>query len=128
MAKLMTIDEMMQDVFGDLGSSSACMYNRIQYSIVTALFDYRMENKLSQTKLAKQLGITQSMVSKLESGDYNMSLKTICDVFFKLKMKVNFEINNKDEFLHNDFFKLHTADINLPISTKGQAKNYGDAA
>lgn len=56
----------------------------IYYSISTKIFDYRMEKGLSQKQLAEILGITQAMVSKLESGEYNPTVEQLWKVSKKL--------------------------------------------
>ncbi|HBM80675.1 MAG TPA: transcriptional regulator, partial [Clostridiaceae bacterium] len=63
------------------------------YNISMKIFDYRMENKLSQTELAKKLGITQVMVSKLESGQYNPSVEQLWKISKKLGWKLNISID-----------------------------------
>ena len=44
-------------------------------------------NKMTQTALAEHLGVTQAMVSKYESGDYNISLKAAFELFEKLGLR-----------------------------------------
>lgn len=56
----------------------------IYYYISTKIFDYRMEKGLSQKQLAEILGITQAMVSKLESGEYNPTVEQLWKVSKKL--------------------------------------------
>jgi transcriptional regulator with XRE-family HTH domain len=67
----------------------------IYYSISTKIFDYRMEKGLSQKQLAEVLGITQAMVSKLESGEYNPTVEQLWKVSRKLgwNLKVVLEDN-----------------------------------
>ena len=61
----------------------------IYYKISTALFDYRLKYDLSQKKLADKLGVTQPMVAKLESGDYNYTIEQL----WKIAKKLNFKLN-----------------------------------
>lgn len=70
----------------------------IYYKISMAIFNYRLKHNLSQTKLAKQLGVTQAMVSKLESGDYNYTIEQLWKIANKLgfKFDVVFEDNNQE--------------------------------
>lgn len=67
----------------------------IYYSISTKIFDYRMEKGLSQKQLAGILGITQAMVSKLESGEYNPTVEQLWKVSKKLgwNLKIVLEDN-----------------------------------
>ena len=65
--------DMIERLTGGEGSSKDSLYE-IYYQISTALFDYRIKHNLSQKKLAEKLGVTQPMVAKLESGDYNYKM------------------------------------------------------
>lgn len=70
---------------GDDASERDTLYD-IYYKISIALFDYREKHKLSQKKLAEILGVTQPMVAKLESGDYNYTVEQL----WKISNKLNF--------------------------------------
>ncbi len=61
----------------------------IYYKISTAIFKYRIKHNISQKKLAEKLGVTQAMVSKLESGDYNYTVEQLWKVSQKLGLKFN---------------------------------------
>ncbi len=67
---------------------AACTYSDIIDDISMALVDYRIQHGLSQAQLAKQLSISQTMVSQYESGARNISLNTLCALMAKLGKKV----------------------------------------
>ena len=52
------------------------------------VLNYRVAKGLSQKQLAEHLGVSQAMVAKYESGNFNPSLKTIWEVSRKMGMKV----------------------------------------
>ncbi|EKD44335.1 MAG: helix-turn-helix protein, partial [uncultured bacterium (gcode 4)] len=62
----------------------------ILYDISMRIFDYRIENNLKQNELAKILGVTQAMISKLESGTYNPTIESLWTMSKKLDF--DFEI------------------------------------
>jgi DNA-binding XRE family transcriptional regulator len=68
----------------------------VMTDIAAALINYRVENTLSQKELAKRLECSQAMVSKIESGDYNFTIRKLFDVVNKLGGRVSFEIDFKD--------------------------------
>lgn len=72
----------------------------IYYEISTKLYDFRIEKGWSQKKLAEVLGVTQAMVSKLESGEYNYTIEHLWKVAKKLgwKLNVNFEGSHHDNY------------------------------
>lgn len=49
---------------------------------------YRINNKMSQKELAEKLDMSQVMVSKLESGEYNPSIKKLCEMFMRLGLDI----------------------------------------
>jgi len=70
----------------------------IYYKISIALFDYREKHKLSQKKLAEMLGVTQPMVAKLESGDYNYTIEQLWKIATKLNFKFNIDFEMAPEY------------------------------
>lgn len=58
-----------------------------------ALTEYRETHHLSQADLAHRLGVSQAIVSRYESGSYNITLKTICAVCTKLKIDFDFKLS-----------------------------------
>ena len=60
-------------------------FEEVLFTISKAIINYRKENHLTQKELAKKLKVNQTMISKLESGDYNPTFKTIYNISRKLK-------------------------------------------
>ncbi|MDK2828128.1 MAG: hypothetical protein PWP67_928 [Clostridium butyricum] len=56
----------------------------ILYEISMKIYEFRLKNDLTQKQLAEKLGIKQSMVSKLESGQYNPSIEQLWKISKKL--------------------------------------------
>lgn len=46
-------------------------------AVATAVIGYRIRHSLSQTALARQLGMRQPNVARLEAGDHNPSIETL---------------------------------------------------
>jgi DNA-binding XRE family transcriptional regulator len=65
--------------------------------IASEFIKYRVAKDISQKELAKILGITQAMVSKLESGDYNPTIKFLFEICQKLDWDFNVNINSHTE-------------------------------
>ena len=61
---------------------------------------YRASNNLTQKELAEKLGMTQAMISKLESGDYNPTVKMLFEIAQKLGWEFNlkFACNNESSY------------------------------
>lgn len=52
-------------------------YEEILFAISKSLKEYRKEKGFSQKELAKLLDVDQTMISKLESGEYNPTFKQL---------------------------------------------------
>ncbi len=61
--------------------------------IAAALVNYRVDNSLSQKALADLLGCSQAMISKIERGDYNFTIRKLFDVVRKLNGRISVEID-----------------------------------
>lgn len=68
----------------------------ILYDISLSLFDFRINNDLKQKDLAEKLGVTQTMISKLESGMYNPTIEQLFKISKKLDFKFSVEFKEKD--------------------------------
>jgi len=87
--------EMIERLAGGDGGSKDSLYE-IYYQISTAIFDYRMKHNLSQKKLAEKLGVSQPMVAKLESGEYNYTVEQLWKIANKLGFSFHIEFKEKE--------------------------------
>lgn len=62
--------------------------------IACRIITYRMDNNITQKQLGEKLNITQAMVSKLESGEYNPSIGFLFKIADKLGWKFQLIIEN----------------------------------
>lgn len=79
----------MDQICGDLPYTAEDQYYEMLDNIAIAVVDYRVSHGLSQAQLADQLGVSQAMISKYESGDYNISLKALVELFDKLSIPLD---------------------------------------
>lgn len=56
----------------------------------------RLGRNLTQTGFAKLLGVSQPMISKLESLEYNPTVKKLAEICYKLGIKLTIMIEKKD--------------------------------
>jgi len=52
---------------------------------------------LSQTQMANKLNITQPMVSKIESGEYNFTIENLSKLCYDLDFDLDIEIHDKNK-------------------------------
>jgi ribosome-binding protein aMBF1 (putative translation factor) len=66
--------------------------------IAQLVYDARAESKLTQSQLAKRIGTTQSVISRLEDWDYKgHSLRMLIRIAHALGKKVELKLVPKDE-------------------------------
>ncbi len=61
-------------------------------AVALRLVAYRAEHGLSQTALARQLGMRQPQVARLEAGEHNPSIATLMRLSRTLGMEFHIEI------------------------------------
>lgn len=111
--KLMNYKELSKNLNLEDLPSNIEMYYDLSYKLSTYIFDYRINNKLSQTALAGKLGVKQAMVSKLESGNYNISLENLCNVMAKLNTKIKIKFESFDDRIEDSLGKSSEQDKSL---------------
>ena len=62
--------------------------NEFYYQISKKLREYRTNNKLSKKQLAQKINIGQSIIAKLESGEYALSIDQLWNISQKLEWKL----------------------------------------
>lgn len=101
-------------------------YNDILFLISKSFVEYRDKNNLTQMDLAKKLNVKQAMISKIESGKYNPSIKFLVYIWnilsddnnnfaFNLLSKMNEKVNKNYEYI-----KENQKDI---LKTKNDIQN-----
>ena len=79
---------LVKELLGSSTEEKSELYE-IYYDIATKIYDFRTSKGWSQKKLAEVLGVSQAMVSKLESGEYNFTIEQLWKVACKLGWKLN---------------------------------------
>jgi transcriptional regulator with XRE-family HTH domain len=71
--------------------------SRKQLAIIAAKIQLkRIEKGLNQQEFAKVMGVSQGMISKWESGEYNFSVNTLTEICEKLNLEFTPLISDRD--------------------------------
>lgn len=76
------------DLFPELSSCDKT-YNYIIANIAVQIREKRKEMRMNQKQFADALGVTQGMISKWESGDYNFTIEKLVELYDKLNMEID---------------------------------------
>ena len=84
------------DAIGAKYTEEDLALSKIEAGIISELMRYRRKNDLNQKALAKKLGVTQAMVSKLENGVFNLTFKQLNNIAFQLggELSINFNLTS----------------------------------
>lgn len=81
--------------------------------IAAELLVYRKKNNLTQQQLAEKLGISQVMVSKIESGMTNISVKTLAKIAARLNSNLTVSLNLVyDELIEEKEYETRFEELN----------------
>lgn len=99
------------EIFDDIDEEAKQEFelSNILVDIACKIINFRIDNDMTQKDLASKLDITQAMVSKLESGEYNPSIEFLFKISKKLgwKFELTFEENHTDGFIQYNIEKEH---------------------
>ena len=87
--------------------------------IISQLVEARLEQGISQSELARRLGIQRSGINCLESGTQNPTLDIILKISSALEKDISLELNDKEEPMSN-IYSLRIYDTELMHFSMGK--------
>lgn len=97
-------------IFEESLKSSDIVASQILADISVAIVKRRKEMNMTQKQFADYLNVTQGMVSKWESSDYNFSIRALADVAEKLDLDLNVSLGKERSF-YNATQRIYEFDI-----------------
>jgi len=110
------------DIFDDVDEQTKKEFelSDILVDIACKIINYRLDNNMTQKELAKKMDISQAMVSKLESGEYNPTIGFLFKIAKRLnwKFQLIIEENCTNELLHYNIKQEQIANETNDINDK----------
>lgn len=104
----MNVKDRMFDFVSDYITKSDIYAASAIGKISAFIFKRRMEKHMSQAEFAKMMGVSQGMVSKWESADYNFTIEGIAQIVAKLNYSFDMQFVPENEYLRNtDQFEVN---------------------
>jgi len=69
-------------------------YSNMIDEISMALIEYRMQNNLNQSQLAKELKCSQSLISAYENGERNISIAKLCQLMAGIGKRASLKLED----------------------------------
>ena len=90
----MTFKEDLQEQLKDPEFAKEYKKLELEYEIKKQIIQSRIEQNLTQKDLADRIGITQSNISRLESGNYNPTLEFLKKIASGLGKEIHIEFRD----------------------------------
>ena len=84
MSKNQAIGQSLNDVLRELYTPSELALSQLEAKVISKIILARQNQGLTQKELAARCGVTQAMISRLESGNANARLDTLLKVLLAL--------------------------------------------
>lgn len=88
-----THDEIMRELLSDPGSQEYWERTKFARAIAKQIIKYRAQHGLSQTALARRIGVSQPVVARWELGEHELSVSTLRKLSRTLGMRFTIDIH-----------------------------------
>lgn len=119
----------MYDFLSQYISKSDVYASKAIAKISMFIIQNRKKMDMTQKAFAKMMGVTQAMVSKWESAEYNFTIENIASIAEKLNTTFEIEFNPESEYLAGSINNDYEGVIpNKPLENQDNLINFSIAA
>jgi len=90
-----------EEVKGDKERELSIATERTKLIVAEQLVEIREKTGLTQARLAKKMGISQQLVSRIESGSDNLTLETLVRFLTILGVVIKIEVRTRSKKQHD---------------------------
>lgn len=101
------------DLFQNAVSPADFIAAKLLTKISTAITKARLEKNMTQKEFAEFLDVSQGMVSKWESSDYNYTIESLANICDKLDYEIDITISKNDVMSFSE--PQYKKTINFPM-------------
>lgn len=88
-------------------------FEKLAYSFARSVLSYMRQKKITQKDLAEKLNVSEARISKVLSGETNLTLKTIIKIARLLDCKVNDIILSDKDYIYNSIVEPKLKENNI---------------
>ncbi|MGH3708834.1 MAG: helix-turn-helix transcriptional regulator [Pseudonocardiaceae bacterium] len=92
LSELRSAADVRDDALGDPGVAAEYERTSFAHAVAIRVIRYRVDHDLSQSALARQLGMQQPAIARLEAGDHEPSLTTLVRLARGLGMEFHIDV------------------------------------
>lgn len=123
--EILPVEELLQDLSATISSVDRQKIDLLS-QVSFAISKERIKRNLSQKEFAEFMGVSQSMVSKWENGDYNFTLETLVDIFFKLDKECHIDFEEKTNPYEKQTVTTILLNANIWSTTQSRSRHRND--
>lgn len=98
MMKMKSVKKHLEEKMKDVRFKEHYELDLVKLQFIKPIIAYRIKHKLSQSGIARKLGISQQQISKIENGDFS-NFDTVLKILFAIGIKITkVQIQQKSHF------------------------------
>lgn len=102
---------MFSELIEDAVNSEEYEFEKLAYSFARSIFSYLKKHKITQKELSEKLHVSQAWISKVMSGEVNLTLKTIVKIAKALDCEVDNIVLIDSDYIYNSIFPKMNKDV-----------------
>ena len=95
------------NLFKDFIDEDDIVSAQILSKLSSKIVKYRLDNNMNQKQFATFLGVSQAMISKIESKDYNFTIRKLVELCNKMNLYLDVDIRNEQQKAPHKYFIMN---------------------